>query len=444
MIDKMSFKYFFTLVFLNCAFVGFCGLTWTYAPGDTTINCGDSEHFLNTGQPSAATDCALGGVSITFDDVKVQSGVCLKDSVITRVWEVTDACGNFATYTQVITIVDTLAPGVTCPSSQVLQAADGTDEIILNYVPLATIDDPCTDYGDLVIVQTPSAGTNLAVGSHTINISATDLCGYSSDCNFTLHVYDTAGLYMLTFPSDTLVNCEHSLSSVLLGTGSAVSTCPVNTVSYVKVDNFIAGPCDGADTIVRFWTASDICGNSENYTQIITTYDTEAPFILCMISDTFCNSTNGINAFLGDYTMTTAELDNCSDETITQKPVPGAVINVGVITCWLYATDDCGNVDSCSMSVVVGDTSGLSVPENSWNTLALFPNPSDGHFTVQLPNVPGNISLRIIDVLGRELLRREDLTGGKTENFELMESSGVYLVEVTAGELRRTARLKIQ
>ncbi len=441
---SMSLKLLVAVLGLIVTSNGLAGITWTYAPNDTTINCGESEHFTNTGQPSVATDCAMGGLSITMNDVKFQAGACLKDSVIMRTWDVTDVCGNVNSYTQTITIVDTLAPVVICPSAQVLMALDGVDEIIPDYSLIASIDDPCTDYADLIIVQTPVAGTNLPLGSYTINISVTDLCGYTSDCDFTLHVYDTSGLYMTGFPSDTLVDCEHPLTPILLGTGSAYSTCPVATVSYSKVDVFVPGPCDGADTIVRNWTASDDCGNFALYTQIITTYDDEEPFILCMISDTFCNSTNGINAFLGDYTNTTAEIDNCSPVVIiTQKPIPGAVEPIGVKEVWLYATDDCGNVDSCSMTVVVGDTSALALPTVTMTQMAIFPNPTDGEFAVVLPNVPGLITLRILDVLGREIKHLEGLKGDEAWVFDLKDQSGVYLVEVSGGGLRQVARLVV-
>lgn len=423
-------------LFLLLSGSAYSGITWTYVPSDTTINCGDSEHFTNTGQPTAATDCAMGGISITFTDAKIQSGACIKDSVITRTWVVTDACANMETFDQVITIVDTTGPVTLCPSTQVLKALDGVDENILDYVPLASISDPCTDDMDLVIVQTPPAGTNLPLGSHTINIQATDVCGNSADCDFILEVYDTAGIYMQYFPNDTLVSCENTLDSALLGSGFAISTCPISEVSYDYIDNVISAGCEGADTIERVWTASDICGNSATYTQIIITEDTEAPFILCTVTDTTCNSTNGVNAFLGDYTTTAATIDNCSSVTVTQYPIPAAVIPIGVIDCWLFATDDCGNVDSCVLSVVIGDTAGLGIGirEYEMGFLEVYPNPSNGEFTFESNLLGENVQVSIHDLSGKIVyVNRMETKGINTINVEV--DKGVYIFTLQRGEM---------
>ena len=239
---KATFSYILTVFFLMfISLSGIAGITITSSPADTTINCGESESFLNTGQPVAITDCSSGGITITYTDVKVQSGACIIDSVITRTWEVTDACANSVTFDQVITIIDTAGPALSCPTTQVLHSSDGIDEIIGDYIPLATITDPCTDYTDLTIVQSPASGTNLPMGSNTINIQATDLCGNVSDCDFILEIYDTSGLYMIHYPNDTIVACDHSLDTALLGTGFGISTCPVSTVSYAYVDDVASG-----------------------------------------------------------------------------------------------------------------------------------------------------------------------------------------------------------
>ena len=198
------------------------------------------------------------------------------------------------------------------------------------------------------------------------------------------------------------------------------------------------------DTITREWTYSDICGNSETYIQTIITEDTEAPFIACTVTDTSCHSTNGINAFLGNYTATAATVDNCSSVTITQKPIPAAVINIGVIDVWLYATDDCGNVDSCSLSCVIGDTSILHLPAKIKNEFNIYPNPAKDKFNVHTPDWGGEVTLRISDLQGREVYKKTGLDSDNDYAIELKETDGIYLVEVFSGDKKLIRKLRLQ
>jgi len=43
-------------------------------------------------------------------------GSCLDNYVLTRTWTATDRCGNTSTQSQVITVQDTTAPEINCPT----------------------------------------------------------------------------------------------------------------------------------------------------------------------------------------------------------------------------------------------------------------------------------------------------------------------------------------
>ena len=49
----------------------------------------------------------------------VTSGIC--PQVITRTWLIADACGNTKSCSQTVTVVDTTAPMITCPSNAIIE-----------------------------------------------------------------------------------------------------------------------------------------------------------------------------------------------------------------------------------------------------------------------------------------------------------------------------------
>ena len=66
---------------------------------------------LNAGQ----TITALPGVIPAMFSQMVEAGDCNGESIITRMWQVTDACGNSVTHTQIVTVEDTQGPAFSPP-----------------------------------------------------------------------------------------------------------------------------------------------------------------------------------------------------------------------------------------------------------------------------------------------------------------------------------------
>jgi len=97
-------------------------------PADTTTN--------NTGLATATDGC--GEVMISYSDVVSNS--CGATKTISRLWTATDACGNSANATQIITVRDTTPPRITAPADVVLECPADTST---NRTGVATGQDDC-------------------------------------------------------------------------------------------------------------------------------------------------------------------------------------------------------------------------------------------------------------------------------------------------------------
>jgi hypothetical protein len=173
--------------------------TWVArdACGNTSQPCSQTVHVVDTTAPSitcagpqtiecpatpsftapTVLDACDPNPTVTSEDSSA-AGTCPQSRVYTRTWTATDHCGNHASCSQSITVVDTTAPVITCPLSVTiidgdpLPSATATDNCDPN--PTVTYRDRTTVDGcGKVIVRTWTAA---------------DHCGNSATCDQTITV----------------------------------------------------------------------------------------------------------------------------------------------------------------------------------------------------------------------------------------------------------------
>ncbi|RZJ33236.1 MAG: gliding motility-associated C-terminal domain-containing protein, partial [Flavobacterium sp.] len=150
------------------------------APDDITVEC---DSVLPTPPTFTATDnCDNTGIAVVYAETS-EPGTCPIVSVLTRTWTATDACGNVASMSQVITLQDTTGPVV-----------NGTLEPVVNAtcdavptVPELTFTDGCSTVGPVTFNETISDPVN---GAYTIlwEWEVSDSCGNASQFSQTVNV----------------------------------------------------------------------------------------------------------------------------------------------------------------------------------------------------------------------------------------------------------------
>jgi len=151
-------------------------------PADVTLECPADTSVEANGSATAGDTC--GTVTITHSD-QSQPG-CGSAGTLTRTWTATDECGNSSSCVQIITVVDTTPPVITCPMRVTLECPADTS---VEANGSATAGDAC---GTVTITHSdqwqPSCGNT---GTLTRTWMATDECGNSSSCVQIITVVDT-------------------------------------------------------------------------------------------------------------------------------------------------------------------------------------------------------------------------------------------------------------
>ena len=354
-------------------------ITITNTPGNVTIECDESTDPSNTGEYTATTSCATGGLVIDYVDV-ITAGSCDNEYTIERTWTATDNCGNSEVHVQIITVQDNTAPVVACGmATDEITTATG-DAAVPNYVPGATYSDNCTVTGDLIVVQSPLAGTILSSGSHTISIIVTDECGNSNSCSITLTIINDAGITITNAPGNISIECDESTDPANTGQLTGVTSCPGGViVDYSDVSDGNTCP----ETITRTWTIEDGCGNNDTHIQTIVINDLTAPTGNAP-ADVSVQCASDVPA--PNVGAVTSVADNC-----TVTPVVAHVSDVSdgnacpeTITRTYSITDDCNNETLVVQLIVINDDvapTGIAPTNVSVQCVGDVPAPNVGSVT---------------------------------------------------------------
>ncbi|MES2800793.1 MAG: HYR domain-containing protein [Bacteroidota bacterium] len=339
-------------------------VTWTVTDGSgNTSTCTQIVTVLDTQLPTITCPTALSvpadmgscvatGVVLTLpttaDNCSVATVVNNAPAIFpigntNVVWTVTDGSGNFATCIQVVTVLDTQLPMITCPANVTVSSNPGT--CVATGVVLGT---PTTSDNCSVASVTNNGLVTYPLGITTVTWTVVDAAGNLATCAQTVTVLDTQ-LPTITCPANVTVPADAgicSASAVALGTPLTADNCSVASVTNNAPTIFPLGL-----TVVT-WTVTDGSGNFVSCNQNVTVLDTQAPTITCP-SNITVSAGGGSCSATGINLGTPITADNCSVASVTNNaPV---IFPLGNTTVTWTVTDGSGNITSCTQIVTVVD-----------------------------------------------------------------------------------------
>jgi phage tail protein X len=381
----------------------------TNCPADITIECTDPTDPEMTGFVSATDNCD-GEPSITYDDSITASEVCDQEYTITRLWTVTDACGNSTTCVQTIEVDDSTPPVITCPVDLTLECTDPVP------TTLATASDNCSPtvsvtYSDIMcenpvvgftgpydfslwdVILPPQGGSVQTMGDTEVMLTSPDVtvgCPGGASVLFQINVtttgqivfdwnytsqdvdgpfYDPFGynlngtFYQLTDNNGPLT--QNGTATVAVTTGDVfaleqrATDCILGQGATTVVEFFACieqeeDPC--TKLIIRTHEAEDECGNVSSCVQTIFIEDTVSPDITCPESLTIECDESTLPANTGMASATDA-CDTNVEITYSDVETPSTTCTQEyTITRTWTATDNCGNTDVCTQIISVDDS----------------------------------------------------------------------------------------
>ena len=311
------------------------------APEDIIIEATSAEQNTVSLIGAAATD-AVGVVSISND---APDNFLVGETIVT--WTASDAAGNHATDTQLVTITDTTPPVLNAPSSITVEASNELSNAIDYGTATATdqvgIDSIHNDAPDV-----------FPLGLTSITWTASDAAGNEDSAIQQVIVSDTIAP-QITSPPDIVLEASSDANSVDLGNAQASDAVVLDSVYNDAPDAFPLG-----DTLVT-WTAQDSSGNSANATQTVSIIDTTPPSITAS-DDIVMEATSHDNNIIS---LVEPDVDDSVSSVQISNDAP-SVFSLGETIITWSATDETANTSTDTQTVSIIDTTSpiISIPDD--------------------------------------------------------------------------------
>ena len=229
-----------------------------------------------------------------------------------------DHSGNRSEGTAYVSVFETGAPDITCPSGQVLNLNADCEQALPDYRGLAEAYDNCGQYNGSqlpTLTQSPAPGTIIPGGQDvTVTLTATDYPGNSSNCQFNVSVEDMA-------PEALCKNATVQLDATGIG------SLTISAIDNGSTDDCgIAGTsldrnsfnCDDAGTLQTVTlTVSDNNGHSSSCEAKVSVLDNIAPSLQCPLNVSVNTDPGECGAYVS--LPKAAPTDNCGIQSLSSR-----------------------------------------------------------------------------------------------------------------------------
>ena len=295
-------------------------------PNDiTTGNCS-----VTIGVASATDNCDLALTPSNNAPIVFPLGI----TAVT--WQVTDANGNTASATQLVTVSDTTAPTIIAPAN--INASSDIDSCEAKTIVLV---DPIASDNCTVASISNNAPASFPTGVTTITWTVLDTAGNSATVTQTVIIRDSTPPDLTAPPDIISDSCV-----IVLGTPTITDNC-----SFTYSNNAPESFSSGITTVT--WTASDTYGNTVTATQLISFSDNTTPTISIQDQDVVINADADSCYASGVDLGSVVTNDDCGIASVSNN----APLQFPIGTTFVTHTvrDVFGNSNSTTQSVTVVD-----------------------------------------------------------------------------------------
>ncbi len=318
------------------------GPVFDYFPADIQVSC---NAIPEVAQPTAIDQCA-GDLSIDFSE-SFNYDNC--PYILTRTWTATDDCNNTTSRSQIITLIDEEAPQFSNVPISVSTNCNNIPEVMQPSI---------TDNCDTEISLTFEENIEGNGCPYTIirTWTATDDCGNIETASQSITVEDNSPPQIQNVPEDVTLSCsELPEAPNLIATDDCAGELQTNFTETINGQG-----CEL--TIIRTWTAVDLCNNEVVAVQNITVSDDSKP-VFEALPPQFLNLS--CTDDIPEVAPVTASDDCDTDVTIeftTHTVNTACAGNFTIYRSWT-AEDDCDNREIYVQTITVSDETAPSFME---------------------------------------------------------------------------------
>ncbi len=267
-------------------------------------------------------------------------------------WTVIDGSGNTATCTQMVTVTDDELPVIVSCAADITVNADAGS---CNATGVTLTPPSATDNCAIASI-TNDAPAMFTAGTTAVTWTVTDPSGNSTSCVQLVSVVD-AEAPVITCPTNITANNTPGFcgASVSYGTPVISDNCGIAGMTQTDGVGYTSGNLFPIGTTMQEYTVVDISGNTSVCSFTITVIDAEAPMITGCPADMviYTSEPNQCEVKV-DWTQPQAT-DNCPGTVLVQDYFSGDEFPFGTTTVTYTATDNAGNVSTCSFNITVID-----------------------------------------------------------------------------------------
>ena len=217
--------------------------------------------------------------------------------------------------------------------------------------------------------------------------------------------------------------------------------CGINTTA-IDISDFDCSDVGTPVTVTVF--AIDNNGNTALCMAVVTVVDLLAPVVTCPADITVDPGAGNLFYEVPDYFATgeATAVDNCTDPLtiLSQDPAAGTLLPDGVYPVTMTATDEYGNVGTCTFTLTIESVLGSSDVEVNIGSIVMYPNPAKDMVIISNPQAIALQQAVIYDYTGR-LIQTINLSDMGTQKMidvsQLAAAPYVVVIQSEKGQITK-------